>query len=249
MFGYTPSYVGGSILGGIIGVYIFSLLFRYAILGPNRTKLQQLLVVLLTGIVAIGFSAFGDGTDGFANRITNLPNMVNVISYSLGALLVGFFVWLRNEDTNPTDEAPQKRALVGRAVALVFVIPMTLIGFGNIGGSIFNLAMHGPPPGPGLGMSRAELRVAMLNGHLAPFWRVVDERAPKDLDYIIERMFAQEEEIRSVEQGREILSQELAKYRISLAAYGFALDDMQRKEIMESTLALLSAYKTGPRCV
>ena len=65
------------IFGGIIGIYLFSLLFRYAILGPNGKKLQQLWVVMLTGVVAIGFSAFGDGTDGFTNRITNLPNMAS----------------------------------------------------------------------------------------------------------------------------------------------------------------------------
>jgi len=48
----------------------------------------------------------------------------------------------------------------------------------------------------------------MLSGDLAPFWRVVDERAPQEMDYIDERMFAQEDEMGSVEQGRQILSRE-----------------------------------------
>lgn len=246
MFGYDPYYVGGSIFGGIIGIYLFSLLFRYAILGPNGTKLHQIWVVLLTGIVAIGFSAFGDGTDGFTNRITNLPDMVQIISYSISALLVGFFIWLRNVEAPAAPESSQKRGTIGRAIALMLVIPMTLIGLGNIGGSIYNLAVDGPPPGPGLGVSRAEMRDIMLNGDLAPFWRVVDARASTDMDYIIERMFAQEGDMRSVDQARQILSQELVKYRVSLATYASALNDTQRKEIMQSTLDLLSAYEDRP---
>ncbi len=246
MFGYGPYYVGGSIFGGIIGIYLFSLLFRYAILGPSRAKLHQLWVVLLTGIVAIGFSAFGDGTDGISSRITNLPNLVQIISYSISAFLVGIFVWLNNENTPPAPEFPQKRGIVGRAIALMFVIPITLIGLGNIGGSIYSLSVDGPPSGPGLGVSRAEMRDIMLNGDLAPFWRVVDGRAPADLDYIIEQMFAQEGEIRSVDQGRQILSQELVNYRLSLAIYASALNDTQRKQIIQSSLDLLSAYEDRP---
>ncbi|MDO5758883.1 MAG: hypothetical protein Q4P24_15670, partial [Rhodobacterales bacterium] len=239
-------YVGGSIFGGIIGIYLFSLLFRYAILGPNGKKLQQLWVVMLTGVVAIGFSAFGDGTDGFTNRITNLPNMVQIISYSVSALLVSFFVWLRNDDAPPAPMSPQERGIAGRAIALVFVIPMTLIGIGNIGGSIYSLAVDGPSPGLGLGVSRAEMRDIMLKGHLAPYWRVVDERAPSDMDYIIERIFAQEDDIRSVEQGIQILNQELVNYRVSLATYASALNDEQWKEIMQSTLEMQRQYEDRP---
>lgn len=246
MFGYNPYYIVGSAIGGAIGIYFLSFLFRYAIFGPNGTKLQQLWTVLLTGIVAIGFSAFGDGTDGFTSRVTNLPNVAQTISYSISTLLVGFLVWFNNSEKLPAPQSPQKRGFVGRAIALIFVIPMTLIGLGTIGGSIYSLAVYGPPPGPGLGVSRAEMRNIMLNGDLGPFWRVVDERAPTDMDYIIERMFSQEADIRSVDQGHQILNQELVSYRVSLATYASALNDMQRKEIMQSTLDLLSAYEDQP---
>jgi len=128
----------------------------------------------------------------------------------------------------------------------VFVIPMTLIGLGNIGGSIYSLAVNGPPPGLGLGVSRAEMRDIMLNGNLATFWRVVDERAPADMDYIIERMFAQEGDMRSAEQGRQILNRELINYRVSLATYASALNDAQRKEILQSSLDMLRAYEDRP---
>jgi hypothetical protein len=246
MFGYDPYYVGGALIGGVIGIYLFSLLFRYAILGPNGTKLQQLWVVMLTGLVAIGFSAFGDGTDGFANRITNAPNMVQIVAYSSSALLVACFVWLRNDDAPPSPETPKKRRIVGRSIALALVIPMTLIGLGNIGGSVYSFVVKGPPPGLGLGVSRAEMRNIMLNGDLAPFWRMVDKRAPTDMDYIIERIFAQEGDMRSLQHGRQILNRELVNYRVSLATYASALSDAQRKEILQSTLDMLRTYEDRP---
>lgn len=246
MFGFNPYYVGGAVIGGVIGIYLFSVLFRYALLGRSCTKLQQMWVVLLTGIVAIGFSAFGDGTDGFVNRITNAPNMAQIVAYSLSALVVAIFVWWRTDDTPPPPKALKKDGIVGRAIALVFVIPMILIGLGNIGGSVYSLAVNGPQPGPGLGVSRTEMRETMLNGDLAPFWRLVNERAPQDMDNIIERMFAREDEMRNVEQGQQILNQELVNYRVSLATYASALNDEQRKDILQTTLDMMRAFEDRP---
>lgn len=246
VFGYDPIYIAGIALGGIVGIYLFSILFRYALLGRSGTKLQQTWVVLLTGIVAIGFSAFGDGTNGFVNRITNTPDIPMVIGYSVSALIVGFFIYLRVDERAPPPEKKTTGSIVGRAVALVFVIPMILIGLGNIGGSVYGLAVHGLPPGPGWGTTRAEFRDIMLNGDLAPFWRVVDERAPADLDHIIERLFAQEDDIRSEEQARQMLAREVVTFRVSLATYAAALTDMQRKEILQSSLDLLRAFEDQP---
>lgn len=246
MFGFNPYYVGGAFIGGIIGIYLFSALFRYALLGRSGTILQQMWVVLLTGIVAIGFSAFGDGTDGFLNRITNAPNMVQIIVYSLSALVVAVSVWWRTDDAPPPPDAPKRGGIVGRAIALVFVIPMILIGLGNIGGSVYSLAVNAPPPGSGLGVSRAEMREIMLNGDLAPFWRMVNERAPQDMDHIIERMFAQEVDIRNVQQGQQILNSELVNYRVSLATYASALKDQQRKDILHATLEMMRAFEDRP---
>lgn len=186
-------YLGGLTIGGLVGVYLFSLLFRYAILGRGGTKVQHLWVVMLTGVVAIGFSAFGDGTDGFSNRITNPPDMAQAIAYALSALIVAFFVWLRSDTNMPPEGSPATKAsIVGRALALVFVIPMILIGLGNLAGSAYSVAVHGQPS-PGLGVNRAEMREIMLNGEMAPFWQLVDQEAPSDLDYIIERIFSDEE--------------------------------------------------------
>jgi hypothetical protein len=106
--------------------------------------------------------------------------------------------------------------------------------------------VDGPPPGPGWGITQAEMRDTMLNGDLAPFWRVVDERTPTDMDYIIERLFAQEDDVRNEEQARQMLTREVVNYRVSLATYAAALSDMQRKEIMQSSLDLLRAYEDQP---
>lgn len=246
MFGYDPYYVGGVVIGGVVGIYLFSVLFRYALLGRSGTKLQKMWVVLLTGIVAVGFSAFGDGTNGFVNRITNPPDMVQAVSYSLSALLVAFFVWWRMDDTPPAPEPLKTRGIVGRAIALVFVIPMILIGFGNIAGNLYSLAVNGPPPGTGLGVSRAEMREIMLNGNMAQFWRVVDDRVPADLTYVIDRMFARENEIRNPEQGIRVLNEELMRFRISLSTYGPAMTDDQRKELLQANVELLREFEDRP---
>ena len=152
MFNVNPYYLGGLVLGGLVGIYLFSQVFQYALLGRNRTKVQQLWVIMLTGVVAIGFSAFGDGTDGFINRITNPPNMAQAIAYALSALVVAFFVWLKVPEEMPPEQQPKTGGIVGRVVALVFVIPMILIGAGNLAGNAYNFAVNGPPPGPGLGV-------------------------------------------------------------------------------------------------
>lgn len=246
MFGYNPGYIAGIAFGGVIGIYLFSILFRYALLGRSGTKLQQTWVVLLTGIVAIGFSGFGDGTDGFVSRLSNTPDMPMVIGYSLSALIVAFLTSRQMDETPPPPDKKTTGSIVGRAVALFFVIPMILIGLGNIGGSVYSLAVNGPPPGPGLGASRAELRDIMLNGDMAPFWQVVNERAPQDMDYIIERLFAQEGEMRSAEQARQMLTQEVVSYRVLLATYASALNDQQRVGLLQTTLDMIRAFEDRP---
>lgn len=246
MFGFDPYYVGGTFFGSIIGVWLFSNLYRYALLGRSGTKLQQICVVLLTGIVAIGFSAFADGTDGFVNRITNPSDIVKTFSYSLSALLIASLVWWRAEEKPNSHEKETKGSTYKRAIALLFVVPMILIGLGNIGGSIYSLAVNGSPPGSGLGVSRAEMRNIMLSGDMAPFWQVVSERAPQDMDYIINRIFDQEDEMQNAERARQIFNQELVKYRVSLATYASALNDQQRKDIIQTTLDMVRAFEDRP---
>lgn len=246
MLSFDPYYLGGAVIGGVIGIYLSSVLFRYALLGRSGTKLQQMWVVLLTGIAAIGFSAFGNGTDGFVNRITNAPNIVQTVAYSLSALLVALFIWWRTDDAPAPSDTKTTGSNVGRAIALIFVLPIILIGLGNIGGSFYSLAVNGPPPGPGLGVSRAEMREIMLNGDMGPFWQLVNKRAPQDMDFIIERMFAQEGEMQNVEQARQILKHEIMNYRVSLATYASALNDQQRKDILRESLDVLRAFEDQP---
>lgn len=246
MFGYDPYYLGGAVIGGVFGIYLFSVLFRYALLGPSGTKIQQMWIVLLTGIVAIGFSAFGEGADGFLNRITNPPNPVQIFAYSFSALLVAFFVWWRVKDTPTATATPKKASLLGRAIAIVFVIPIMAVGFGNIGGNIYSLAVAEPELKLKQSASRAEMRNIMLTGDLAPFWQVVNERAPEDMNFIIERIFAQESGMHTVDQGRQVLTDEVVQYRVSLALYASALDDQQRKNILQTNLEMLRAFEDRP---
>ena len=246
MSGLNPYSAGAFFIGSIIAISIFNLLFRYALLGRSGRRLHQALVVLLTGVVAIGFSAFGDGVGGFMNRITNVPSVEQIASYSLAALLFASLIWLRADKTSPASEHPKKGSIAGRAAALVIVVPMILIGLGNILGSSWSLAVNGRPPGPGLGVSHAEMREFMLNGDMGSFWRLVDERAPADMTYIIERLFENEDKFISIKDGRQQFNLELQRYRVSLAIYGPALSDQQRVEILESSLEVTRAFEDQP---
>jgi hypothetical protein len=202
--------------------------------------------VFLTGLVAVGLSAFGHGTDGFANRITNIPDMSLAIGFGLATLIVALFVSLNSKE--PTTKVQAKTGIaVSRVAALVIVVPMILIGIGNLAGSAYSLAVYGPPSEQGLGVSRAEMRQIMLDGEMAPFWRVVDEKVPDDMTEIIEGLFAHEDEYRTVEDGRKQLNNELVNYRVSLAAYGSALTDEQRKEIIRTNIDMLRKFKSKPK--
>ena len=107
MFGVNLTYLASFSIGAFLGTYLFSLLFRYALLGRSGTKLHSFGVVLLLGVVAVGMAAFGSGTDGFQNRITNSPDMVHVIAYPLSALIIGLLFWWRTDDTPSTPVEPQ----------------------------------------------------------------------------------------------------------------------------------------------
>jgi hypothetical protein len=236
----------GLAIGSLFGAYMFSLLFRYAILGKGGTKVQHLCLVMLTGVVLIGFSAFNNGTDGFANRITNLPNTAQTIAYAFSALIVAFFIWLRPDENQPPGRSPTRRvSIFRRAIALVFVIPMILTGLGNLAGSAYSFAVHGQPS-PGLGVNQTEMREIMLNGEMAPFWQLVDQKAPSDLDYIIERIFADEKTYTSEKDVLDKLNAELLYYRVQMATYGPALTDAQRSELIISQSNFMRAFKDDP---
>jgi hypothetical protein len=240
-------YLAGLTIGGILGVYFFSIVFRYALLGGRGTKAQHIWVIFFTGVVAVGFSAFGDGTDSFTNRITNLPDMAQVIAYGLSTLVVASFVWLR-WDTNAQSERPPVKAAsdIGRAIALVFVLPMSLLGLGNLAGSAYSSAVRVQPTS-GLGVDRAEMREMMLTGEMAPFWQLIDQKAPAHLDYIIDRIFSDEKSYKSGEDVLRRLNEELLGYRVRMAAYAPALTDRQRSLLIRSQADFLRAFQNDPK--
>ena len=222
---------------GTIAIYLLSVLFRFALLGRSGSTSQQLLVVLLTGVVAMGLRGFADGTDGFVNRITNPPELLWIVAYPLSTLIVGLLIW-RNarRSASVPSERSKHGGLVGRAIALLFAVPIIVIGLDNDSGSIYTVALHGYPHGnSGLGVSRAKLREMMLNGEMTSFWQMVGKEAPADLDHIIERLFAHEDEYQDAADAQRQLEGELGRYRDSLAAYSPALTDEQRKDVLQST--------------
>lgn len=242
----NPYYVLGLTIGAMLGITLFSLLFRYAILGKGGTKAQHLWVIMLTGVVAVGFSAFGDGTDGFANRLKNPPDMAQALAYAIATFVVASVVSLLPA-REQTQEVSRVRGfgMAGRALALVIVVPMVLLGLGTLGVSSYSIVANGRA-NPGLGGDRADMREIMLKGEMAPFWQLVDQEAPEDLDYIIDRMFADEERYSSRQDVADKLGEEVRAYRVEMAKYAPALTDAQRAELIAGQADFLRAFQDDP---
>ena len=115
----NPYFLLGSVLGGLLWVALFGSLFRSVILGGKGNKAQNLWFILLAGLVMIGLAGFGDGTDSFLDRITNLPNKHHAIGAALAMLVWGLLVRSRPSHEQPLVEGqPKTRGIVGRAIGL-----------------------------------------------------------------------------------------------------------------------------------
>lgn len=233
-------------IGGLIGIYLFSILFRGALLGNGGTKTQHIWVIMLTGIVAVGFSAFGTGTDGFVNRITHPADTMRATVYLLSAVVVALFTWRKLPKDQPINEQPKSGGMAYRMAALVFVIPMILIGVGNLAGSTYSVVVKRSNPDLLLGNTRTEIRQNMLNGEMAPFWRMMDDKAPEDLELIIDGLFSVKNRYRNADDATVQLNKELVQYRQSLAAYGPALTDDQRKIAVRNTTDFIREFENDP---
>lgn len=237
-------YALGAGVGGVFAILLLSALFVSAYAGNTSNRARTLWIVALTGVVGIGVYSFNEGEGGFQNRITNIPEMEVAVGYSISTLIVmALFVWWRRKPQ--TEVAEGKKLGAGRIFAIVIAVPITLIGLGNFVGSAYVAATEGVR-GSGLGVSRAEMRNIMLNGDMAPFWRVVDKQAPKEMDYVIDRLFAREDEIKNLEGARQIFNEELIDFRVSLSTYGPAMTDNQRGELLQANSELLQAFETQP---
>lgn len=243
----TPNLIGYAIGSGI-GIYLLSLLVRYALLGKGGTKAQHLWVVTLTGIAVVGLSAFGDGTNDFANRITNPPDLTRALAEAFSTLIVGFIVLFQPQArAQETTTAQRKPNWIGRSIAMIVVVPMLVIGFGNLAGSGYSIFTKSQPDNNvELGVSRSEMRQIMLNGDMAQFWRMIDDKVPTDLDYIISRIFDDENQYTSEEDVKAKLDAELLNYRLQLAIYGPALSDIQRQELLGSQIDFLKIFVDDP---
>lgn len=246
MFGYNVEALFGLFLGSMLAVALLSLLFRYALLGPSGTRAQQAGVALFTGVVSIGLAATGAGLGSYFDRLTNPTEAVPAVIYAISAAVVAALFWFRGFEAGRAGTGTTRReSRIWRGAALVIVVPVAFTGLANI--TLSTLA--GPPSGSRSqaefsgGTSPEELREIMLQGELASFWRLLDERAPQEMDYIIERFLRRESEMLTEGDGLQFLNQELANLRVSLSAYAPALTDEQRKDILQDNLAILQVYE------
>lgn len=246
IFGTTSATAFGIFIGALVSIFLFSLLFRYALLGRSETAAERFIVVALTAVVAIGVSGFGSGSEGFWNRMTHPPHLISIVSYSVAALIVGFVAWPR-ATVSAADGPGSMRPTVSpwRYVALLVVIPMMFLGLGNVAGSTYSVAVHGFPD-PVLGVTRTQMRTIMINGDLGTFWTMMDEKAPEDFDRIIDRIFENRERYRDAEDGRRHLDEEIVRYQTALAVHGPAMTDQQRKTILQSNLTFVKEFEDRP---
>ena len=133
-------------LGALTGAYIFSVLFRYALLGTRGTKLQQFWVITLMGVSAIGVGAVGAGEGSFGDRIGHPPDFGLLVIQPLAALVVGLIVLLQRDDVEDIAERQRAKGAVeralgvaGRSIALIVVVPLIVIGTLNNSINLYNL--------------------------------------------------------------------------------------------------------------
>lgn len=93
-----------------------------------------------------------------------------------------------------------------------------------------------------------ETRELMLRGKLAKFWQVVDEKAPEDLDYVINRFFEARSSLRTGEDVRKKLDRELLAYRLRLARNSGALSDRQRVDMINARIQFLRTFDDPKTC-
>lgn len=74
---FTIYYLAGVMISGPPVIYFVGYLFREAFLTQSSGLPEHLLMTALAGLSSIGFSAFGAGTNGFANRIANPPEPIH----------------------------------------------------------------------------------------------------------------------------------------------------------------------------
>ncbi|WP_170426899.1 hypothetical protein [Ruegeria arenilitoris] len=249
MLEYGLPHLFGTFLGGFVAIMLLSLLFRYALFGRSATKLQKVGVVLFTGLVATGFYGFGDGSGGFSERVTTPLSLEPVIGYIVPAFLLALLLYFK-KSPEKIEEIPnelKKSSVVGRAFALVFVVPVILIGMMNLASNAYSQVVGSHSSATGLGITHSQIRANMLNGDMAQFWRIVDEKAPDEIEYIIDRLIAQEDEIKTREDVRRIFNEIVGDFRVTLATYGPALNDVQRKHILNGQLNMLKALESRPQ--
>ena len=134
-------------LGALVGAYVFGSMFRHALLGSTGTKQQQFWVFQLMGIAAVGFGAVGAGEGSLADRISNPPTVDLLVIQPLAALVVGLIALRQRDDAHDRFESRRPQGIMGRiigvsgrALALIVVVPVMVVGLGNIVVNVYNLA-------------------------------------------------------------------------------------------------------------
>lgn len=143
-----------------------------------------------------------------------------------------------------------QRLFLGAASFCAVLIIFTLLRGDHAGEGILFAATSktGSEPNPSLGISREEMREVMLDGELASYWRVVDQKAPQDLTDVINRFYADEAIFHTQQDVRDRLDEELLSYRLNLAKYAPLLTDTQRIKFLNARIALLQAFDDPIAC-
>ena len=244
MFGYNFAHLLSASLGVAIILYPASVLFRYAIIGNRGKKSQFLWIILLTVAVIVGLNAFDGGIRALNEHSPFSPQRYKLITGLMAGAVVFLVVLILPYKSNPTK--PVNSRSLGRILASVLVFFLALAGLWNLAGGTYSAIVHGPQPGSGWDISKAQMRDIMLNGQLADFWHEVDKIAPNDMDALIDRLYARKSEFGSREQTRKILWEEAVNFRLSLAAYGHAMTDGQRKELLKANIDVLRKFEDQP---
>lgn len=235
---YDIGVMAGAFLGGLIILPLLSAVFRYAFLGHEGSKVQKTYFIFIASVVAVGIAGFGDGTDGFVNRALNTPDLAFVIGYGFAGLAVAGFISRKDEVSS---EVRTTIGSVARFFALLCALPIGALAVINLVGGGYTALTYDEAS-----HRRDYVKKTMLEGDMAVIWQLIEERAPSELQGIVERLAVALEGADNEAEVLALLNVELAGLRVTLSNHSDFLSDEERKRIIDTALDLLKRVKDDP---
>lgn len=236
------------VLDSLAGIAILSFLLRFALFGADASRRKRLWLVLVAGGLVFASVAFDTIGDDFANLIITSPDPRKVGGWAVSFVIAVAFVWWRSGKPLPAPRFSSRLRLVLRCCAVLLSILLIVSYLEGVAVSAYRTFVKEAVSQTDTRstMSRAKIREIMFNSAFGRFWKMLDQRAPDELDLVIESLFAQRETLRTRQEMSALIDQEMEHFHVSRFIYGAALSDKQRKNIIQMGTNLLKGLEDRP---